>query len=66
LGNTCKIYDQPLKDSDLNIDPDGGITLIIDAAGINCSKSRYRYQIRLTIREAHEFAEAALARQGGN
>jgi hypothetical protein len=47
-GNRTAIYDQPLKTGDCQLDGDGILTLTIDASGIKCAKSRYRYRIQLT------------------
>lgn len=46
-GRTTAIYDHPLSHNHLSIDPDGALTLTIDASGIRDHKSRYRYCIRL-------------------
>jgi hypothetical protein len=58
LGSATTIYDEPLKHDDLQADPTGGLTLTIDASGMNDPRSRYRYRIYLTPAEAGRLADA--------
>ena len=50
-GVSSEIYRQPLKGADLDTDRDGSLTLTIDASGINCMKSLYRYKITFSADE---------------
>lgn len=59
-GNVSEIYDSPLRAEDFHVGPDGGITLTVDAFGINCQKSLYRYRLRLSAADAKRFASVAL------
>lgn len=61
LANT--IYDRPLKEDDLQVDPSGGIALTIDAGGIRDVKSHHRYRISFTAVEAGRIA-GSIARGG--
>lgn len=63
-GGMSEIYDEPLRECDLETDADGGVTLTIDALGIRCEKSRYRYRIRLTPAEASRLADALASTAG--
>jgi hypothetical protein len=58
------IYDRPLTAADFHIDLDRGLTFTIDASGINCTRSLYRYRIRLTSQEARDLARAVLKKVG--
>jgi hypothetical protein len=53
-GQATAIYDHPLSNNHLSIDPDGALTLTIDASGIRDQRSRYRYCIRLAPDEVDE------------
>jgi hypothetical protein len=50
-GNSFGIYDKPLEETDLEVGHDGNVVLTINASGMNCRKSLYRYKIRLNRRE---------------
>ena len=58
-GSRNAIYDEPLEASKLEANPDGSVTLTVDASGIRCDKSLYRYRIRLSPSEAACLARAA-------
>jgi len=51
LGNSSGIYDRPLEKADLEVGHDGNVVLTINASGMNCRKSLYRYKIHLSQRE---------------
>jgi hypothetical protein len=57
-GHATEIYSQPLLDADLKVEADGGLTLTLDACGVNCRKSRYRYRIHLTASDKQKLAAA--------
>jgi hypothetical protein len=57
-GNVHAIYDEPLKEPDLETNSDGSVTMTIDALGIRCDKSRYRYRIRLSRSDANRLTQA--------
>jgi hypothetical protein len=57
-GNASAIYDEPLKDDDLQLHPDGGLTLTIDASGMKDQRSRYRYRFRFTPDELDRWCAA--------
>ena len=64
-GITNTIYDRPLNKDDLQVDPNGGIALTIDASGIKDGRSRYRYRISFTAIEANRLA-GTIAGAGGS
>lgn len=53
-GQATAIYNYPLSNNHLSIDPDGALTLTFDANGIRDKRSRYRYCIRLAPDEVDE------------
>jgi hypothetical protein len=59
-GNCSVIYDKPLEEGDLAIGDEGEVVLTINASGVNCRKSLYRYRIRLSRREADRLARASV------
>ncbi|WP_311031229.1 hypothetical protein [Mesorhizobium koreense] len=63
-GIADTIYDRPLQKDDLQVDPNGGIALTIDASGIRDVKSHYRYRISFTAVEAGRIA-GTIADAGG-
>jgi hypothetical protein len=58
VGVHTAIYNEPLSEANLETLPDGDVLLTIDANGINCEKSRYRYKIRLNRLEADALARS--------
>lgn len=64
-GNASAIYDKPLSLEDFDVGPDGGIVLTLDALGINCQKSLYRYRFRLSAAEARKLASMAERESSG-
>ena len=63
-GRADTIYDRPLKKDDLQVEPDGGIALTIDASGIRDGRSQYRYRISFTADEAGRLARAITSNTG--
>jgi hypothetical protein len=57
-GTPSSIYDQPLTNKDFRVDEKGNILLTVDAYGMNCSRSLYRYKLRLSRDEARELVKA--------
>jgi hypothetical protein len=57
-GTPSSIYDQPLTNKNFRVDEKGNILLTVDAYGMNCSKSLYRYKLRLSRDEARELMKA--------
>jgi hypothetical protein len=57
-GTPSSIYDQPLTNKNFRVDEKGNILLTVDAYGMNCSKSLYRYKLRLSRDEARELVKA--------
>jgi hypothetical protein len=64
-GRADTIYDRPLKKDDLQVEPDGGIALTIDASGIRDGRSQYRYRISFTAAEAGKLV-SVIASTSGN
>jgi hypothetical protein len=62
-GNCSEIYDKSLEEADLEVDHNGDVILTINASGVNCRKSRYRYRIRLSRHEVDRFGGAASTRK---
>jgi hypothetical protein len=61
-GSRSEIYSRPMMDTDFEIGSDGNLTLTIDAHGIKCTKSCYRYRIRLSADEVRDLLAAAAIR----
>jgi hypothetical protein len=57
-GIPSSIYDQPLTNENFRVDEKGNVLLTVDARGMNCSKSHYRYKLRLSRDEARELVKA--------
>jgi hypothetical protein len=64
-GIADTIYDRPLNKDDLQVDPNGGIAVTIDASGLRDGKSRYRYRISFTADEAGRLAGAIRSMETG-
>ncbi|WP_311030931.1 hypothetical protein [Mesorhizobium koreense] len=64
-GMTDTIYEGPLKTDDLQVNPDGGIALTVDANGIRDGRSQYRYRISFTAAEAGRLAGAIASTEAG-
>jgi hypothetical protein len=60
-GHTTEIYSGPLAEADMKLEADGDLTLTLNACGINCKKSLYRYRIRLTASDIRKLSEAGVA-----
>ncbi len=63
-GRADTIHDRPLKKGDLQVEPDGGIALTIDASGRD-GRSQYRYRISFTAAEAGRLV-SVIASTSGN
>jgi hypothetical protein len=57
-GTPSSIYNEPLTSENFWIDGKGNVLLTVDACGMNCSKSLYRYKLRLSRDEARELLRA--------
>lgn len=57
-GKPSSIYNEPLTVENLTIDETGDVLLTVDASGLNCNKSLYRYKLRLSQDEARELLQA--------
>jgi hypothetical protein len=57
-GTPSSIYNEPLTSENFRADGKGNVFLTIDACGMNCSKSLYRYKLRLSREEARELLQA--------
>lgn len=53
-GTPSSIYNEPLTNENFRVDEKGNLLLTVDACGMNCSKSHYRYKLRLSRDEARE------------
>jgi hypothetical protein len=60
-GHSTEIYSGPLAEADMKVEADGGLTLTLDACGINCKKSLYRYRFHLTASDIRKLSEAGVA-----
>ena len=59
-GNSFGIYDKPLEETDLEVGHDGDVILTINASGVNCRKSLYRYKIHLSRHEVDRMERASI------
>lgn len=57
-GTPSSIYNEPLTNENFRVDEKGNVLLTVDACGMNCSKSHYRYKLRLSRDEARELMKA--------
>lgn len=57
-GTPSSIYNEPLTNENFRLDEKGNLLLTVDASGMNCSKSHYRYKLRLSRDEAQELMKA--------
>jgi hypothetical protein len=57
-GTPSSIYNEPLTNENFRVDEKGNVLLTVDACGMNCSKSHYRYKLRLSRDEAQELMKA--------
>jgi hypothetical protein len=59
LGNSVGIYDKPLDQADLEVRHNGDVVLTVNASGVNCRKSLYRYKILLSKHEVERVGRAS-------
>jgi hypothetical protein len=57
-GTPSSIYNEPLTNENFRVDEKGNVLLTVDAFGMNCTKSLYRYKLRLSHDEAQELLQA--------
>lgn len=57
-GAQSSIYDEPLTPENFRLDEKGNVLLTVDANGINCNRSLYRYKLCLSHDEARELVKA--------
>lgn len=58
-GNRFGIYDKSVEESELEVGQGGDVVLTVNASGINCRNSLYRYKIYLSRHDVDTVGRAS-------